>query len=1269
MANPTDSELLRPYVPRLVVDWLRNTPTDLLREVDGSLAFVDISGFTQLTERLARRGRVGAEEMSDTLNATFAALLAAAYDDGAGLVKWGGDAVLLLFDGPDHAQRACRAAHHMRATLRDVGRLETTAGKIVLRMSVGIHSGRFQFFLVGDPTYHRELLIAGPAASRTAEIESVVSAGEIGISPQTAESLDRGCVGKAIADAFLLKSAPNVAAIGAPPASDVSGLDLSVLIPKPIRDHLLARPGDAEHRSISVGFVQFSGTDALMYRDGPEALAIALDECVRNVQEATARFGVTFFETDIDRDGGKIMLVAGAPTSAGNDEERLLRTARLIADRIGRLPLRIGINRGAVFAGDFGPKFRRTFSVKGDAVNLAARVMGKAEPGQVLSTIAAIERSHALFELEPLPPFMVKGKAQPIEAASVGPLAGERGNASTDLPLIGREKEMEALTEALEHVQARLGGFVVLTGEPGVGKSRLVNELSRNADNIAVVATVCTEYESSSPYFAFRALLRDVLGLAEASTTEQVIERLLDRVAVNAPALLPWLPLLAIPLAVTLPETPETQMLDERFRKARLEDIAVEFLSVVLPSPTLILIEDAHFIDEASADLLARLAHEIPSHPWLFLLTRRDDGSAFQLSQDAVITEYTVGPLDEGATAELVAACLAERPLPPYEMATLARRSGGNPLFVRVLVRSARTAGGTTALPESIEDVVTSQIDRLAPDERAVLRYAAVLGLSFTEAQLRDLLVDEALPTGRDAIKRLGEFIRPAGHGRFSFQQALIRDVAYEGLPYRRRQILHGRVGDDLENSSRQPSDDAELLSLHFFNAARFEKAWIYSRVAGDRARGSYAYVEAAEFYTRATMAARGLRGVDPVELGAVFEALGDASLRIGSFDNARRAYRTARRYLVDDTLHTVDLLRKEAVIEERLDRARLALRTLSRAIALLDGSDTSSALAARARLLGAYAVVREKQGRYRDAIRWGIRAEAAAQAANDDRALAEAYEALHSASSMAGVAQAQPYGRLALGLFDQLGDREAVSRALNNLGVLAWFDGRGGEALAMFDGARDAASDAGDTLGAAASAHNVGDVLLRQGRLEESQHVLSSLLPIFKGLGSEEYWASALRWLGLAAARAGDVSTGRNQVARARAVFADLGLAAEIVETDTAAIEILLIDSRIDEASALCDAALARAASLGAGYLLPTLRRLKGMALAAGGHDEEATSEFTHALRECEVHGNVERGFIRAELARLGSSANPSGADEMNSRSAADLAQLGFVGSDRYPV
>ena len=176
--------------------------------VSGSVAFVDISGFTRLTERLARKGKVGAEEMSDILSATFAGLLAEARDDGADLVKWGGDAVLLLFQGPDHAQRAARAAHRMRATLRVIGRLPTTSGMVVLRMSVGVHSGDFDFFLVGDPDVHRELLISGPAASVTAETEAAAAAGQIGLSSSTAALLDARLLGAPLLDGRLLRSAP-----------------------------------------------------------------------------------------------------------------------------------------------------------------------------------------------------------------------------------------------------------------------------------------------------------------------------------------------------------------------------------------------------------------------------------------------------------------------------------------------------------------------------------------------------------------------------------------------------------------------------------------------------------------------------------------------------------------------------------------------------------------------------------------------------------------------------------------------------------------------------------------------------------------------------------------------------------------------------------------------------------------------------------------------------------------------------------------------------
>ncbi len=141
---------LVPFVPRLTLDWLRTDADRLWLEVEGTLAFVDISGFTAMSERLSSQGKAGAEEVTEVMNATFAALLAVAYDQGGGLLKFGGDALLLLYEGPEHAGRAARAAFEMRRTLRAIGRPRTSAGAIQLKMHAGLHSGTFQFFLVGD---------------------------------------------------------------------------------------------------------------------------------------------------------------------------------------------------------------------------------------------------------------------------------------------------------------------------------------------------------------------------------------------------------------------------------------------------------------------------------------------------------------------------------------------------------------------------------------------------------------------------------------------------------------------------------------------------------------------------------------------------------------------------------------------------------------------------------------------------------------------------------------------------------------------------------------------------------------------------------------------------------------------------------------------------------------------------------------------------------------------------------------------------------------
>ena len=343
---------------------------------------------------------------------------------------------------------------------------------------------------------------------------------------------------------------------------------------------MLAQSGDAEHRTIAVAFVQFSGTDDLLVRAGPAALAAALDQVVRNVQDATAQHGVTFFETDINRDGGKIMLTAGAPRSLGHEEERMLRAARLIVDRIGELPLRIGVNRGPVFSGDFGPPFRRTYSVKGDAINLAARVMGKAAPGQLLATREVIDRSATVFETEPLEPFMVKGKSRPVHASSVGLLAGARDAERSLAPLVGRDAELAVLDDALDDCRRGRGRLVDLVGEPGIGKSRLVDELRSHADDAVVLVAGCEEYESSTPYHPIRQLLRDVLGIPAAAGVHDVVDRLRHRVEANAPELVPWLPLVGVPLDLPIPDTAETARLDPRFRKARTEEVVAQLLAL-----------------------------------------------------------------------------------------------------------------------------------------------------------------------------------------------------------------------------------------------------------------------------------------------------------------------------------------------------------------------------------------------------------------------------------------------------------------------------------------------------------------------------------------------------------------------------------------------------------------------------------------------------------------------------------------------------------------
>ena len=367
---------------------------------------------------------------------------------------------------------------------------------------------------------------------------------------------------------------------------------------------------------------------------GAQFVADALDELITSVQDACVRYSVTFWETDIGENGGKIMLVAGAPNSTDDDTGNLLSTVREVLDGSRELQVRAGVNHGRVFAGGFGPPYRRTYSAKGDAVNLAARLMGRAGPDEALVSNLALLRSRVRFSAVELEPFLVKGKAEPVNAHRLGARQlGVRVRRSGGPPLLGRDDEIVLLTARVEAALAGHGSCVEVTGAPGIGKTRFIDEVERLAGSIPVVSVVCgTNSAPSCPTPPCAPLFRQALRQAVDASPQSVGEALTATVRRVGPHLLPWLPLIGTVLGAEVALTAETNALDERFRRARLEEVVIEFLSLLLPGPALLVLDDAQWMDEAKRG--PGRAADRPDRgllPWLLIVGRGMKGGGLRI--------------------------------------------------------------------------------------------------------------------------------------------------------------------------------------------------------------------------------------------------------------------------------------------------------------------------------------------------------------------------------------------------------------------------------------------------------------------------------------------------------------------------------------------------------------------------------------------------------------------------------------------------------------
>jgi class 3 adenylate cyclase/tetratricopeptide (TPR) repeat protein len=1214
------------FVPRLTLEWLRDEPEELWREVEGTLAFVDISGFTAMSERLSRRGRAGAEEVTEVMNATFAALLGVAYAQGGGLLKFGGDALLLLFDGEEHAGRAARAAFEMRRTLRAIGRPRTSAGAVQLRMHAGLHSGRFHFFLVGES--HRELLVVGPAASRAVEMEAASEAGEILLSPEVAAQIESGALGDEKGPGVLLQASPAARGM-VEPLPNVEGIPLELAVPAPLRAQLLeVGPLEGEHRHAAIAFLRFTGTDDVIATEGPEAAAEALDVLVQEVQSAAEEHQVTFLESDVDRNGGRIVLVSGAPQTLGDDEERLLRTVRAIVDAGLPLPVHVGVSQGRVFTGQVGASFRRTYTVLGDTAALAARLMARAGEDEIWVAAEAYAHGGARFTASELEPFAVKGKSEPVRAVVLGELAAEdvREAAPAErLPFVDRERERAVLAASVAPVRMGFGTLVELVGEPGIGKSRLAEELREHCADMRQVTLRCEQYEVSSAYYPFRPFLRSLLGVELNGGAERNRADLAERLRLIDDELVPWAPLLAAPLDVAVESTPEVDDLDPAFWRARLHGVMGKLLGKLLDSPTLLLCEDVHWMDDASSELLRYLGTQLPTRPWLTCTTRRPAGGGFAAAEGtpplpALTLRLEPLPADDARTLALAAA--GGRRLSDDELAALMERAAGNPLFLQELA-STGEAAAAAELPETVEALVATRIDQLTPGDRALLRWASVLGVSFSAQLIVEVLEDDPLvAAASEAWDRLGEFVErdPDVPGAFRFRHALIRDAAYEGLSYRRRRELHARVAEVIERRhGDRPEDAAELLSLHYHRAGAAEKTWTYSVAAGKRAQAKWANAEAVELYRRAIDVSSAVRGLESIEVARVWQAIGNCLHLQGELDEAAHAFASARALTPRDAPEHVELMRKQGLLRDDMGRYSEALRWYTRGLKAAEAiPDETERKRLQIQLRLALAQTRYRQGAFRDCIRRFEEVVEESLEANDTASLAPAYLILHLVHTQLGSPERIAYRGLALSLYEELGDPKGQAAALNNLGIDHYYEGEWEQALDCYERSRTLYERIGDMPNVGLTTNNIGEILSDQGRLEEAEALFEAVLRDGEEMGHKFLVLLACSNLGRGAARAGRFGEAQEQLERALEVAREMGALSFVLEVEVRLAELdALRGDRAESALSWVAAVLERSSDAsGMAPIEAAAYRIRAVALLQLGEREHALDALAESIR-----------------------------------------------------
>jgi len=931
---------------------------DLPEQMHGTALFADISGFTPLTEMLARQlgARRGAEELTRQLNRVYDALITVLHQYGGTVIGFSGDAVTCWLDGDD-GRRGTVTAVAMQTAMQAFSRIRFGEETVSLGLKTAVVRGPVRRFVVGDPSYLLLDVMAGQTLNRLAGAEHQAEKGEVIVDAAIAQILGTALQIRewrtdhesgeryAVVDGYTAVVPPRPW----PELPDDSITDeqsRSWLLTSVYR-RLQAAQGAylAELRPAAALFLRFSGID---YDDDPDAPQ-KLDTYIRGISQILARYEGSLVQLTIGDKGSYLYAAMGAPLAHEDNVDRHLRVAWEIQKMSGQLsfiePVQIGVTYGRMYAGAYGSRARRTYGVLGDAVNLAARLMQAAQPGQILVNDEAYAKASDTFLWEALPAIRVKGKSDLITLNRLVGIQTHRALRSLNTlypnPPLGREETLAQLDSAIARLHQGKGQIIRLAGDAGMGKTHIAAEFSRRAhtQNVRLALGTCHSLTRNSQYQPWRDIFYNLLELDDSSETN-AIAQLTTFIEQMHPDWQLRLPLLGDLFSLPIPDNPTTVALESDLRQKALFSLLVEMIQTWAQiQPLVLIIDGAHWMDEASEALTQLLGQQaVSTAPVMLLLLTRPAlvGSSTSLTELIRLPYFATLSLAEmkDAQTEHLLEQFLNGAVSPLLLAVVQTLAQGNPYFIHELVMAMQASGKIEqqegvwevstdlvqllhraefvtqvngrwflrpnvdlssvklGIPDSIHDMVLAHLDRLPESHKLTLKISSVLGYYI------DLvLVAEVHPEEKDvaqieseaAYMEAEEVVHEEMPDRkiYAFRQQTTQEVAYETLLHEQRQQLHRLVANAL--AEQQPEALTEIAH-HALMAELWPLALDYNLRAGERAKQLYANQQAIGFLQKALLCAQALPDTQTGnQLKRIHLALGELFVTTSRYDEAHK--------------------------------------------------------------------------------------------------------------------------------------------------------------------------------------------------------------------------------------------------------------------------------------------------------------------------------------------------------------------------------------------